>query len=309
MSCCSEIQALLDTFLSNARMFIIAHPCPPPPLREGREDVGGRRKCPKNRAKDCRTSSRSLLRHRWPLSLRGRSFVRHLNELNMCLPAVETAAHGHNAATSPDGRRSLRSSCRRRASSASMSASARSHQYALRSAAVTTPSTPTSKRSHRESSHRPPATGECSEATPVSSLAPALVPSQPSVRSCQVKLEVSSDKGTTEEASIVVDDNSSLTLGDAPTVSRPECEPSRSPPFKQSPLLKQQQDLQQQTMTIFDKDDDAACDDLLLHILSDDGQSLGSSDGFLSLLIDDMITSTSSLESIGCLSPLVKHER
>lgn len=50
---------------------------------------------------------------------------------------------------------------------------------------------------------------------------------------------------------------------------------------------------EQQHVVIFDKDDEAACDDLLMDILSGDGDADVSGDGFLSLLTDDCMPAAS----------------
>lgn len=155
----------------------------------------------------------------------------------------------------------------------------------------------TSPRSRWGSRHRASPAGK-NTAAPASA-APTAAPPQPLIRPSLVILEVASEEGIAGDAATVVDGYSSSSTGDEP-VSSPETQgPSRLTPLKQpTPSLQQQQ-------AALDKDEDAACDDLIFDILSGDGQPYNN-DGFLSHLTDDMIVASS--ETIGGLSSSVKHE-
>lgn len=65
---------------------------------------------------------------------------------------------------------------------------------------------------------------------------------------------------------------------------------------------------EQQHVVIFDKDDEAACDDLLKDILSGDGDADVSGDGFLSLLSDDCMSEASPVCGSTSSKSFVKQE-
>ena len=134
----------------------------------------------------------------------------------------------------------------------------------------------------------------------------------PSLRAVKVELSSSSsdyddddDDDRIAGPAVVLDGYSSCsTLDDLSSAAeRPECS------VKVGGLQQEQQQ-----MVTFDRDDDAACDNLLLDILSGDGQGQGGDDGFLSLLADDMIvdpsctTSETSPEPLQGLDCFVKEE-
>lgn len=234
------------------------------------------------------------LRHRWPLSLRGRSFVRQ--NFNLSLPAVETAAHGHTAATRNADRRrvSLRASGRR-ASCANPTASSCVASPGAQCPALF---------SHLESKHVDSGFHPGAAAVTPGDVAPGATAPNPLVRSSLVKREVSSDEGEGEGAAVIVDGySSSSTSDDTSTTAK------QQPSAAKGTVLQQRQ--QQQHELVFDKDDDAACEDLLLDILSGNGEERDGDDGFLSLLADDIIvnpSSESAPESLESLNGFVKRE-
>lgn len=162
-------------------------------------------------------------------------------------------------------------------------------------------------------------------ATPQAAPAAAALPRPlvlPSLRAVKVELSSSSsdyddddDDDRIAGPAVVLDGYSSCsTLGDVCSAAdRHECSCSSVKGMG----LQQAQLQQQQQMVPFDRDDDddAACDNLLLDILSGDGQGQGGDDGFFSLLADDMIIDPScttsaeaSPEPLGGLNCFVKEE-
>lgn len=92
-------------------------------------------------------------------------------------------------------------------------------------------------------------------------------------------MQVSADEGEVEGTAVVLDGYSSTsTFDDASSTAEP-------------PHLDEHDEA-----VAFDRDDDAACDHLLLDILSGSGEEGGADDGFLSLLADDMIANEPSSE-------------
>eukprot|EP00904_Undaria_pinnatifida_P005436 jgi/Undpi1/2021/HiC_scaffold_12.g05407.m1 len=130
---------------------------------------------------------------------------------------------------------------------------------------------------------------------------------RPTLRAVKVEMSSSSssassdddDDDKTASAAVVLDGySSSSTLDDLSSATeRQDC----SCFVKEARTLQQQQ---QQQMVPFDRDDDDACDNLLLDILSGDGQGQDGHDGFFSLLADDMVVDPSCSGSQTAPEPL-----
>lgn len=308
----------------------------------------------RNREKDHTMQKKKLgffpqadqLRHRWPLFPLWTVFRTPKKTLTS-LPAVETAAHGLSATiNNADGRRTSLRTLGRRATRANPSSSSPSPSLSCLSscAAPHEPSqcppacsavistsgqvsplpskqqqqqqdhahlsssypdyiTPASSSTTRTATTSPPST----ELPPATTTAPALPPiaavtaTAAAALSSIVKMEISSDsdEGETSGAPVTIDGySSSSTFDDSSSSS--------------SSLSDQYQ--YQQAIVGFDENDEAACDDLLLDIFSEDGGVHAGHDdeSFLSLLASDLIGRLSSQpsapESMDSLNNFVKQE-
>ncbi|CAM9751696.1 unnamed protein product [Ectocarpus fasciculatus] len=232
------------------------------------------------------------------------------------LPAVETAAHGPTAATSTTIsatgdtsaglRRSVRSTAGRRSASSSSSRAARTSTATSTTVATAAPpgaapaanpgqplaSSSANQLKPTKKNHPPAVAFPTSAAAPAgaaSASSPAASPTSagserplkqlPSV----VKMEVTSDCDEGRDG-VVVPAPAAAPVGDSGGYSSSSSTLGDSTPFAADGPN------QQQTVE-FDRDDDAACDSLLMDILSggdgQQGDGNNDDDGFLSLLSDD----------------------
>lgn len=243
---------------------------------------------------------------------------------------METTAHGLNATiagTTADRRRaSLRQSGRRRtAPTLSGSTPTAPPPVGLPGLPSDSPvlksDQPLDSVEPRDSSDQPLLSDQQDSCSPFSyaarlALAPDMAPAaavlprplvRPTLRAVKVEMSSSSssassdddDDDKTASAAVVLDGySSSSTLDDLSSATeRQDC----SCFVKEARTLQQQQ---QQQMVPFDRDDDDACDNLLLDILSGDGQGQDGHDGFFSLLADDMVVDPSCSGSQTAPEPL-----
>lgn len=130
--------------------------------------------------------------------------------------------------------------------------------------------------------------------------------SPPAAVATSVKVEVSSDDEEEEHSAAAVfvandSDYSSCTVDDVSSIAS-DCQQHKCAAAfaDDDSAMKATDPASRPQPAVFDKDDDAACDDLLMDILSGDGQPDGDDDGFLSLLADDIVNlpCSASLESV-----------
>lgn len=210
-------------------------------------------------------------------------FVRH-KLFNLSLPAVETSAHSQPAG----GGRSTAAGGRR-----------------LRRSSRATPVPPTTN----DVTVSPSATPPPSASPPCDAHANA----KPRVACCPeaayVKMEVCSDNEEPSAAAAVVandSDYSSCNPDDASSIGSDWQYQSAKPFVDTATNAADPAPASTQQTIVFEKDDDAACDDLLMDILSGDGEHNGDDDEFLSLLADDIVDP--SCDPLESMNGFVKEE-
>lgn len=204
---------------------------------------------------------------------------------NLSLPAVETSAHsqpaGGGSSTAAGGRR-------------------------LRRSSRATPVLPTTNDVTVSPSATPPPSA-CPPCDAYSNDKPRVACSPVAAF---VKMEVCSDDEEPSTAAAVVandSDYSSCNPDDASSIGS-DCQyQSTTAVVDAATNAADPAPASTQQTVVFEKDDDAACDDLLMDILSGDGEHIGDDDVFLSLLADDIVDS-SSCAPLESMNGFVKQE-